>query len=147
MNGHESHEYSFVEVLEVVSCFESTLRRKLNENGLKLGATKLRKGWRIPVETLEALGVLRTVTGQLIEYLTGHDRAETSQEITRLRIENTTLRAKNEGLKQLLSEREKVVALLEQSPRRESFWSKLMHKNQGHIMGKWYACLSICGVW
>ena len=130
MTGHESHEYSFTEALEVVSCSESTLRRKLNENGSKLGATKLKKGWRIPVETLEALGVLRTVTSQPTEQLTGHDRTVTSQEITRLCIENATLRAENDGLKQLLSEREKVVALLEQSPRRESFWSRLTHRNE-----------------
>jgi hypothetical protein len=133
MTGHESHEYSFTEALEVVSCSESTLRRKLNENGSKLGATKLKKGWRIPVETLEALGVLRTVTGQSTEQLTGHDRAETSQEITRLRVENATLRAENEGLRQLLSEREKVVALLEQSPRHESFWSRFTHRNERKI--------------
>ena len=133
MTGHESHEYSFTEALEIVSCSESTLRRKLNENGSKLGATKLKKGWRIPVETLEALGVLKTVTGQSTEQLTGHDRAETSQEITRLRIENATLRAENEGLKQLLSEREKVVALLEQSPRHESFWSRFTHRNERKI--------------
>ncbi len=130
MTGHESHEYSFTEALEIVSCSESTLRRKLNENGSKLGATKLKKGWRIPVETLEALGVLKTVTGQPTEQLTGHDLSETSQEITRLRIENATLRAENEGLKQLLSEREKVVALLEQSPRHESFWSRFTHRNE-----------------
>lgn len=130
MTGHESHEYSFTEALEIVSCSESTLRRKLNENGSKLGATKLKKGWRIPVEILEALGVLKTVTGQPTEQLTGHDRSETSQEITRLRIENATLRAENEGLKQLLSEREKVVALLEQSPRHESFWSRFTHRNE-----------------
>ncbi|MFR0565849.1 hypothetical protein [Bifidobacterium porcinum] len=83
MTGHESHEYSFSEALEVVSCSESTLRRKLNENGSKLGATKLKKGWRIPVETLEALGVLNPVTGQQTERMTGHAQAETSQEITR----------------------------------------------------------------
>ena len=130
MTSHESHEYSFTEALEVVSCSESTLRRKLNENGSKLGATKLKKGWRIPVETLEALGVLKTVTGQTTERMTGHDRTETSQEITRLRIENATLRAENEGLRQLLSEREKVVALLEQSPRHESFWSRFTHRNE-----------------
>ena len=131
MTGHESHEYSFSETLEVVSCSESTLRRKLNENGSKLGATKLKKGWRIPVETLEALGVLNPVTGQQTERMTGHAQAETSQEITRLRIENATLRAENEGLRQLLSEREKVVALLEQSPRHESLWSRLTRRREG----------------
>jgi regulator of replication initiation timing len=129
MTGHESHEYSFSEALKIVSCSESTLRRKLNENGSKLGATKLKKGWRIPVETLEALGVFKTVTSQPTEHLTVHEQSETSQEITRLRIENATLRAENDGLKQLLSEREKVVALLEQKHRkRMGFWNFLIKK-------------------
>lgn len=66
MTGHESHEYSFKEAVGIVSCSESTLRRKLNENGSKLGATKLSKGWRIPVTTLEALGVLPAVTSQQV---------------------------------------------------------------------------------
>ena len=137
MTGHESHEYSFTEALEVVSCSESTLRRKLNENGSKLGATKLKKGWRIPVETLEALGVLKPVTGQPTEQLTGHDRAETSQEITRLRIVNATLRAENDGLKQLLSEREKVVALLEQRPVNHApFWQRWFHQREGEAAGE-----------
>jgi hypothetical protein len=133
MTGHESHEYSFAEALEVVSCSESTLRRKLNENGSKMGATKLSRGWRIPVETLEALGVLKTVTGQPTERVTGHDRSENSQEITRLRIENATLRAENDGLKRLLSEREKVVALLERSPKHESFWARFTHRHENNI--------------
>ncbi|WP_369343276.1 hypothetical protein [Bifidobacterium fermentum] len=114
-----------------MSCSESTLRRKLNDNGSRLGATKLKKGWRIPVETLEALDVLKTVTGQPAEQLTVHDRSETGQEITRLRIENEGLRKENEGLKQLLSEREKVVALLEQRPvKRESFWARFTRNRE-----------------
>ena len=125
MTGHDSHEYSFKEALDIVSCSESTLRRKLNENGSKLGATKLHKGWRIPVETLEALGVLKTVHNQQNEQLTVHDRSETEREITRLRIENATLRAENTGLKQVLAEREKVVALLEQRPGKHTpFWQR-----------------------
>ncbi|MCT6918418.1 MAG: hypothetical protein M3Z49_04315 [Bifidobacteriales bacterium] len=131
MTGHESHEYSFREALDIVSCSESTLRRKLNENGSQLGATKLKRGWKIPVETLEALGVLKPVTGQQTNHQTGHDRSsETNQEITRLRIENATLRAENDGLKQLLSEREKVVKLLEQRPKHEPFWTKLMRHSK-----------------
>jgi len=131
MTGHESHEYSFREALSIVSCSESTLRRKLNANGSQLGATKLKKGWKIPVETLESLGVLKPMTRQQTDHSTGHDRSETNQEITRLRIENAALRAENDGLKQLLSEREKVVMLLEQRPRHESFWMKFMrHKKE-----------------
>lgn len=128
MTGHDSHEYSFTEALEIVSCSESTLRRRLNENGSKLGATRLKKGWRIPVTTLEAMGVLKPVTGHATDHLTGHDRAESDQEMSRLRVENATLRAENEGLRRLLSEREKVVALLEQRPaKREPFWKRWGH--------------------
>lgn len=129
MTDHESHEYTFKEALEIVSCSESTLRRKLNKDGSKLGATRLKKGWRIPIETLEALGVIRTVNSHPNDHMNGHDRSETSQETTRLRIENASLRAENDGLKQLLSEREKVVALLEQSTKREPFWKRLLHRD------------------
>ncbi|NMN02799.1 bZIP transcription factor, partial [Bifidobacterium panos] len=102
-----SHEYSFSQALELVDCSESTLRRKLNEQGSSLGATKLKRGWRIPVTTLEALGVLKTVTG----HVTGHDRSDETitqtdglqAENTRLRIEIATLRAENDGLKKLLA--------------------------------------------
>lgn len=126
MTDHESHEYSFTEALKIVSCSESTLRRKLNESGSELGATKLKKGWKIPVETLEALGVLRTVTGQSAQLKTVHDRSADNHEITQLRIENAVLRTENEGLRQLLSEREKVVALLESSPKHEPFWTRFI---------------------
>lgn len=108
MTGHDCHEYSFAEALEIVSCSESTLRRKLNENGSELGATKLKRGWRIPVTTLEAMGVLTTVTGHETGHSTGHsaghDRSETDYEITRLRVEIAELRAENQGLKRLLAE-------------------------------------------
>lgn len=66
MTGHESYECSLTEALEVVFCSASTLCRKLNENGSKLGVTKLKKSWRIPVETLETLGALKAVTVSLI---------------------------------------------------------------------------------
>lgn len=126
MTGHESHEYSFAEALKIVSCSESTLRRKLNENGSKLGATKLKRGWKIPVETLEALGVLKTVTGQSPESITVSDQSRSNQEVIQLRIENASLRAENEGLRRLLSEREKVVALLEHPPKHESLWTRFI---------------------
>ncbi|KFF30558.1 hypothetical protein [Bifidobacterium bombi] len=42
MTGYDLRQYSFGEALGPVSCSESTLRRKLNENGHGLGATKLK---------------------------------------------------------------------------------------------------------
>ena len=65
-----------------------------------------------------------------MDVVRNHDRSETSQEITRLRIDNATLRAENDGLKRLLSEREKVVALREQSSRREPFWRWWLHQKE-----------------
>ena len=127
------HEYSFSEALKMVDCSESTLRRKLREHGSELGAIKLKKGWRIPVETLEALGVVSTVTGQGDTPLTGHDRSfdrspdsqelvELRDEVTRLKVDNAALRERVSGLEALLSERTKVVALLEARPARPRHW-------------------------
>ena len=123
------HEYSFSEALKMVDCSESTLRRKLREDGSRLGATKLRRGWRIPVETLEALGVMGTVTGQGDDSLTGHDRspdsrelAELRDEVSRLRVDNAQLRERVSGLEALLAERGRVVALLEAKPARPRHW-------------------------
>lgn len=112
----------------MVDCSESTLRRKLREHGSELGATKLARGWRIPVETLEALGVVSTVTGQGDTPLTGRDRspdrsrdtqelAELRDEVSRLRVDNAQLRERVSGLEALLEERGRVVALLEARPR------------------------------
>lgn len=127
MTTREQKNYSYTQAVEIVSCSESTLRRKLLKDGIRLGATKLKRGWIIPHTTLEALDVLPVVNtpdeeSQLVTI---------RQENTRLRIENATLRAENEGLRQLLSEREKVVALLEQSPRHESLWSRLTRRHEG----------------
>lgn len=126
MTTREQKNYSYTQAVEIVSCSESTLRRKLLKDGTKLGATKLKRGWVIPHTTLEALGVLPVVNTPDEE----SQLVTTRQENTRLRIENEGLRKENEGLKQLLSEREKVVALLEQSPRRESLWSRFTHRNE-----------------
>lgn len=74
------------------------------------------------------MGLLRNVTGHDSGHLTVHDRSDEGmendlrEENTRLRIENATLRAENEGLKQTLSERQKVVALLEARPKH--FWQR-----------------------
>lgn len=127
MTGHDRKEFSFTEAARIVSVSESTLRRKLNESGSKLGATKLKRGWRIPIETLEALDVLPVVTGQEKTSMTGHNMSDLEQEISQLRIENARLRAQNEGLHLLLNEREKVVALLESGHGKRHFlwpWSR-----------------------
>ena len=112
----------------MVDCSESTLRRKLREHGSELGATKLARGWRIPVETLEALGVVSTVTGQGDTPLTGRDRspdrspdtqelAELRDYVSRLMVDNSQHREHVSGLQALLEERGRVVALLEARPR------------------------------
>lgn len=57
--------------------------------------------------------------------------------VTWLRVENATLRAENEGLRQLLSEREKVVALLEQRPVDHApFWRRWFHQKEGETTGE-----------
>lgn len=127
------HDYTFSEALKVADCSESTLRRKLREHGPELGATKLKRGWRIPVETLEALGVMGTVTGQSDSPLTGRDRStdrspdtqeldELRDEVSRLRMDNATLRERVSGLEALLSERGRVIALLEARPSKPRHW-------------------------
>lgn len=140
------HDLSFSEALAVADCSESTLRRKLREHGSELGATKLKRGWRIPVETLEALGVVSTVTGQGDDSLTGHDRsgdrspdshelAELRDEVSRLRVDNAQLRERVSGLEALLSERTKVVALLEARPARPRHWWQRWsrHDSSAHL--------------
>lgn len=127
------HDYTFSEALAVADCSESTLRRKLREHGSELGATKLKRGWRIPVETLEALGVMGTVTGQGDGRLTGRDRsgdrspdsqelADLRDEVSRLRVDNAQLRERVSGLEALLSERGRVIALLEARPAKPRHW-------------------------
>lgn len=126
MTTREQKNYSYTQAMEIVSCSESTLRRKLLKDGIKLGATKLKRGWIIPHTTLEALGVLPVVNTPNEE----SQLVTTRQENTRLRIENEGLRKENEGLKQLLSEREKVVSLLEQSSRHEPFWKRFIRNHE-----------------
>lgn len=127
------HDLSFSEALKMVDCSESTLRRKLREDGSRLGATKLKRGWSIPITTLEALGVIGTVTGQGGSPLTGRDRSpdrspdsqeldELRDEVSRLRVDNATLRERVSGLEALLSERGRVVALLEARPAKPRHW-------------------------
>lgn len=130
------HEYTFTEALEISNCSESTLRRKLRREGSKLGATKLQRGWRIPIETLEALGVVSNVTSQDSVSLTNHDQSQSSQEIDslrneidRLRTDNAILRERLAGLESLLAERGKVIALLEARPRH---WWQRWVDNRSH---------------
>ena len=139
------HNLSFAEALKMADCSESTLRRKLREDGSRLGATKLARGWRIPVETLEALGVVSTVTGQGDDALTGRDRsgdrspdshelAELRDEVSRLRVDNATLRERVSGLEALLAERGRVVALLEAKPARpRHWWQRWSRHDSAHL--------------
>lgn len=133
MNGHE---YTFAEALKISNCSESTLRRKLRVDGSRLGATKLARGWRIPIETLEALGVVSTVTGRDDAFVTGHDRSQSDQELETLRAEveqlrtdNAVLRERLNGLESLLAERSRVVALLETRPRH--WWQRWTWNHNG----------------
>lgn len=127
------HDYTFSEALAVANCSESTLRRRLAKDGSRLGATRLKKGWRIPVETLEALGVVGNVTGQGDSHLTSRDRSfdrspdsqeleELRDEVSRLKVDNAQLRERVSGLEALLSERGRVVALLATRPARPRHW-------------------------
>lgn len=54
----------------------------------------------------------------------------TTQDTIQVHIENATLRAENEDLRQLLSEREKVVALLESSSKHEPFWMRFTKQSK-----------------
>lgn len=151
MTGHDHKTYTWTEACAVVSCSPSTLRRRLNADGARLGATKLKRGWVIPHTTLEALGVLKVVDSPREQSVTGHeqfttghgDESETTElrrENTRLRIENATLRAENDGLKRLLAEREKVVALLEEStrPRPDRATGDADGGQSGGVRGTWW---------
>lgn len=115
----------------MADCSASTLRRRLLKDGIRLGATKLKRGWVIPHTTLEALGVLKTVSVPSDQSVTSCDQSvegadrhrlktrvsELERECTRLRVENAGLRERADGLERVLAEREKVVALLENKPR------------------------------
>lgn len=141
-DGEQSSEqktYTWSEAVEVADCSASTLRRKLLKDGIKLGATKLKRGWVIPHTTLEALGVLRTVTVQGEQSVTSREQSadsadvrrlearvgELERECTRLRVENAGLKERADGLERVLAEREKVVALLEVRPKH--FWQRWRH--------------------
>jgi hypothetical protein len=90
------HEYTFAEAAEIVNCSPSTLRRKLNKNGSALGATKLARGWSIPVTTLEALG--------LIDIVNVSDDRSTSVKMTQDdRLELERLRERTRQQEQLIA--------------------------------------------
>lgn len=130
------HDYTFSEALKISNCSESTLRRKLQNDGSRLGATKLARGWRIPIETLEALGVVSNVTSQDDGQMTGRDRSQSNEEVDslrdeveRLRTDNAVLRERLAGLESLLAERGKVIALLEARPRH--WWQRWSGNHSG----------------
>ena len=122
MTGNDTHEFSFAEAVRVVNCSESTLRRKLQKNGSTLGATKTKKGWRIPVTTLEALGVLDTVTGSDTPRLTGSDTSQMSDlKVQLARLEERTKQQEQliAQLRDQLNDKERAIKLLEAAPAAE----------------------------
>lgn len=135
--SNEVHEYGYSEALKVITVSESTFRRRLKKDGARLGATKLARGWRIPVTTLEALGVLdKRKTGDQSDDMsvTGRDSSgdlsELHDQVVQLQVDNARLRAEVNGLRQVLAEREarladkdKAFALIE-SARPRHWWQR-----------------------
>lgn len=93
------HDYSFAEAIKVVNCSESTLRRKLQNEGLKLGATKGGKGWSIPVTVLEAMGVVDTVAPADTSQVTPVDTSQVSE----MKVRIATLEERCRGQDRLLA--------------------------------------------
>ena len=142
---NEVHEYSFSEALNIVSVSASTLRRRLEKDGSRLGATKLKRGWRIPVTTLEAMGVLDSVKASDTssdKSVKSHDESSElsslRDEVNQLKVDNASLRAQLKGLQDLLDEREarladkdKAMALIEAAtPERRHWWQRLFDGDQ-----------------
>jgi septal ring factor EnvC (AmiA/AmiB activator) len=114
-----THSYSFAEAMKVVNCSESTLRRKLQNEGMKIGATKGKKGWSIPVTVLEALGVVDTVTPDGTSQMTPTDTSQVND--MKVRIATLEERCKGQdrllsALREQLSDKDRSIRLLEAKP-------------------------------
>lgn len=114
-----THSYSFAEAMKVVNCSESTLRRKLQNEGLKLGATKGRRGWDIPVTVLEAMGLVDTVKPSDTSQMTPTDTSKMNE--MKIRIATLEERCKGQdlllaALREQLSDKDRSIRLLEAKP-------------------------------
>lgn len=114
-----THEYSFAEAMKVVNCSESTLRRKLQNEGLKLGATKSKRGWVIPITVLEAMGLIDTVKPSDTSQMTPTDTLQMNE--MKVRIATLEERCKGQdmllaALREQLSDKDRSIRLLEAKP-------------------------------
>lgn len=105
--------------MKVVNCSESTLRRKLQNEGLRLGATKGRRGWDIPVTVLEAMGLVDTVRPADTSQVTPIDTSRMNE--MKVRIATLEERCKGQdmllaALRDQLSDKDRSIRLLEAKP-------------------------------
>ena len=117
----KNHSYAQAAILP---CSESALCRRLLKDGIRPGVTKLKHRYTIAHTRIKASGAPPVMNAS----------NEVSQPVT-IRQENTRVRVNNVGggLQRLLSEREKVVALPEQTSRREPFWSGFTHRHENKV--------------
>lgn len=113
--------FTFTEALTLTPWSESTLRRHLLKDGSRLGATKHRRGWSIPIETLHALGALPvTVTGG--DRSPGDRMRELEDEVQRLRHELELVRVQLEAAREVSAVQERAMRLLEAVPSSRRRW-------------------------
>jgi hypothetical protein len=115
-----THSYSFAEAMKVVNCSESTLRRKLQNEGIKIGATKGKRGWVIPITVLEAMGLIDTVKPSDTSQMTPTDTSQMNE--MKVRIATLEERCKGQdmllaALREQLSDKDRSIRLLETKPR------------------------------
>lgn len=132
-----THNYSFAEAMKVVNCSESTLRRKLQNEGLKLGATKGKKGWVIPITVLEAMGLIDTVKPSDTFRMTPTDTSKMNE--MKVRIATLEERCKGQdtllsALREQLRDKDRSIRLLEAKPK-EEFDQKMDERNLNPLVG------------
>lgn len=126
-----THEYSFAEAMKVVNCSESTLRRKLQNEGIKIGATKGKRGWVIPITVLEAMGLVDTVKPSDTSQTTPTDTSKMNE--MEVRIATLEERCKGQdmllaALREQLNDKDRSIRLLEAKPK-EGFDQKMDGRN------------------
>jgi len=111
---------SLKEAEKIVKCSRITLIRHLNKNGSDLGATKLEKGkgWKIPITTLEALGLLP------YNYNIKQQNKMTSDDIQELKHQ---LELKDKDIqywKSIAEEKERTILLLENRKEKSGLFAR-----------------------